>query len=78
MTIAATLGAATGNTAAYGKHAVLMTGIGGVDAVTEFIAATREAYALKDAELAARRAEYKQAAVANAAVKAYPKRVAKA
>lgn len=77
MTIASTLGSVTGNTAAYTKHAVLMTGIGGIDAVTEFIVTTRESYALKDAELAQRRQEYKQAAIANGAVKVYPKRVAK-
>ena len=78
MTIATTLGNATGTSAAYAKHGVLMTGIGGVAAVQEYIVATRESYALKDAELAARREEFKQAAVANASVKVYPKRVAKA
>ena len=78
MTIATTLGNATGTSAAYAKHGVLMTGIGGVAAVQEYIVATRESYALKDAELAARREEFRQQAVANAAVKVYPKRVAKA
>lgn len=78
MTIATTLGNATGTSAAYAKHGVLMTGIGGVAAVQEYIVATRESYALKDAQLAARREEFRQQAVANAAVKVYPKRVAKA
>ena len=78
MTIATTLGNATGTSAAYAKHGVLMTGIGGVAAVQEYIVATRESYALKDAQLAARREEFRQQAVANAAVKVYPKRAAKA
>ena len=78
MTIATTLGNVTGTSAAYAKHGVLMTGIGGVAAVQEYIVATRESYALKDAQLAARREEFRQQAVANAAVKVYPKRAAKA
>ena len=78
MTIATTLGNATGTSAAYAKHGVLMTGIGGVAAVQEYIVATRESYALKDAELAARREAFRQEAAASAAVKVYPKRVAKA
>lgn len=78
MTIATTLGNATGTSAAYAKHGVLMTGIGGVAAVQEYIVATRESYALKDAQLAARREEFRQQAAASAAVKVYPKRVAKA
>ena len=78
MTITTTLGNATGSSLAYAKHGVLMTGIGGVDAVQNYVAAVKESYALKDAELAARREEFKQAAIANASVKVYPKRVAKA
>ena len=78
MTIATTLGNATGTSAAYAKHGVLMTGIGGVAAVQEYIVATRESYALKDAQLAARREEFRQQAAANVAVKVYPKRVAEA
>lgn len=78
MTIATTLGNATGTSAAYAKHGVLMTGIGGVAAVQEYIVATRESYVLKDAQLAARREEFRQQAAASAAVKVYPKRVAKA
>ena len=78
MTIATTLGNATGTSAAYAKHGVLMTGIGGVAAVQEYIVATRESYARKDAELAARREEFRQQAAASGAVKVYPKRVAKA
>lgn len=62
MTIATTLGNATGTSAAYAKHGVLMTGIGGIAAVQEYIVATRESYALKDAELAARREEFKRLA----------------
>ena len=78
MTIATTLGNVTGTSAAYAKHGVLMTGIGGVAAVQEYIVATRESYAAKDAELAARREAFRQQAAASAAVKVYPKRVAKA
>lgn len=78
MAIATTLGNATGSSLAYAKHGVLMTGIGGVDAVQNYVAAVKESYALKDAELAARREEFKQAAIDNASVKVYPKRVAKA
>lgn len=78
MAIATTLGNATGAGAAYTKHGVLMTGIGGVDAVQNYFAAVKESYALKDAELAARREEFKRLAAANASVKVYPKRVAKA
>ena len=63
MTIATTLGTATGNTAAYAKHATLMTGIGGVNFVTEYIAATHAAYVAKDAELAQRRAAARQRAM---------------
>ena len=66
MTIATTLGTATGNTAAYVKHGTLMTGIGGSAFVAEYIASTKAAYAAKDAELAARRAAARQrAAVAD-------------
>ena len=66
MTIATTLGTATGNTAAYAKHSVMMTGIGGSAFVAEYIASTKTAYAAKDAELAARRAAARQrAAVAD-------------
>ena len=63
MTIASTLGTATGNTAAYAKHATLMTGIGGVNFVTEYVAATKAAYVAKDAELAHRRAAARQRAM---------------
>ena len=63
MTIASTLGTATGNTAAYAKHATLMTGIGGVNFVTEYIAATHAAYVAKDEELARRRAAARQRAM---------------
>lgn len=63
MTIATTLGTATGNTAAYAKHATLMTGIGGVNFVTEYIAATHAAYVAKDAELARRREVARQRAM---------------
>ena len=74
MTIATTLGTATGNTAAYAKHATLMTGIGGVNFVTEYIAATHAAYVAKDAELARRRAAARQRAM-NSAVDIIPKMV---
>lgn len=72
MTIASTLGTATGNTAAYAKHGVLMSGIGGVNFVTEYIAATHAAYVAKDAELARRREAARQRAM-NAPVDIVPR-----
>lgn len=57
MTIAKTLASATGNTAAYAKHGVIATGIGGAGFVAEYLAETKAAYLAKDAELAARRDE---------------------
>ena len=78
MAITTTLGNATGTSVAYTKHAVLMTGIGGIDAVQNYVAAVKESYARKDAELAARREAFRQQAAASGAVKVYPKRVAKA
>ena len=74
MTIATTLGTATGNTAAYAKHATLITGIGGVNFVTEYIAATHAAYVAKDEELARRRAAARQRAM-NSPVDVIPKMV---
>ena len=74
MTIATTLGTATGNTAAYAKHATLMTGIGGINFVTEYIAATHAAYVAKDAELARRREAARQRAM-NSPVDIIPKMV---
>lgn len=53
MSVAKTLASATGTSAAYAKHAVVSTGIGGKG----FIAETKAAYLAKDAELAERRAE---------------------
>ena len=68
MTIATTLGTATGNTAAYAKHGVMMTGIGGSAFVAEYITSTMAAYAAKDAELAARRAAARQRAAITDAI----------
>ena len=68
MTIAKTLASATGNSAAYAKHAVVATGIGGKGFIAEYIAETKAAYARKDAELAARREEMRAIAASSGAV----------
>lgn len=68
MAIAKTLASATGNTAAYVKHGVIATGIGGKGFVAEYIAETKAAYIAKDAELAARREEMRAIAAASDAV----------
>lgn len=70
MSIATTLGSATGNTAAYAKHTVLASGLHSSNFVDAYLDATRTQYAAKDAELAARRAELRAAreAVAEIAV----------
>lgn len=68
MSIAKTLGSATGNSAAYTKHAVVATGIGGKGFIAEYIAETKAAYLAKDAELAARREEMRAIAAASGAV----------
>lgn len=68
MSIAKTLGSATGNSAAYTKHAVVATGIGGKGFVAEYIAETKAAYLAKDAELAARREEMRAIAASSGAV----------
>lgn len=57
MSIANTLGTATGNTAAYGKHYTVSAGINSTGFVAEFVASTIAAYAAKDAELLERRNE---------------------
>ena len=62
MSIANFVGTFAGNSAAYTKHAVLATGIGGVGFVTEVAQSAALAYAAKDAELAARRDEMRQLA----------------
>ena len=62
MSIANFTGTFIGNSAAYGKHAVLATGIGGVGFVKEVAQSAALAYAVKDAELAARRDEMRQLA----------------
>lgn len=69
MTIATSLGTAIANTAAYTKHAVVASGVAGNKFVRDTAAATREQYAIKDAELAAKR----EALRANAALIAAPK-----
>ena len=71
MSIAKTLGGATGTSAAYAKHGVVATGIGGKGFVADFVAETKAAYLAKDAELAARRAEMRAIAASSGAV---PKR----
>lgn len=68
MSIAKTLGSATGNSAAYTKHAVIATGIGGKSFVADFVAETKAAYIRKDAELAARREEMRAIAASSGAV----------
>lgn len=62
MSIANFAGTFAGNSAAYTKHAVLATGIGGVGFVKEVAQSAALAYATKDAELAARRDEMRQLA----------------
>ena len=62
MSIANFTGTFIGNSAAYTKHAVLATGIGGVGFVKEVTQSAALAYATKDAELAARRDEMRQLA----------------
>ena len=62
MSIANFVGSSIGNSAAYTKHAVLATGIGGVGFVKEAAQSLRLTYAMKDAELAARRDEMRQLA----------------
>ena len=62
MSIANSVGSFIGNSAAYTKHGVLATGIGGVGFVKEVAQSAALAYATKDAELAARRDEMRQLA----------------
>lgn len=68
MSIAKTLGSATGTSAAYTKHAVVATGIGGKGFIAEYIAETKAAYIAKDAELLARREEMRAIAASSGAV----------
>ena len=68
MSIAKTLGGATGTSIAYTKHSVLATGIGGKGFVADFVAETKAAYIAKDAELAARREEMRALAANSGAV----------
>ena len=68
MSIAKTLGSATGASTAYAKHGVLATGIGGKGFVAEYLAATKAAYVRKDAELLARREEMRAIAASSGAV----------
>lgn len=68
MSIAKTLGSATGTSAAYTKHAVIATGIGGKGFISEYIAETKAAYIRKDAELLERREEMRAIAAASGAV----------
>ena len=68
MSIAKTLGNATGSSAAYAKHGVVATGIGGKGFIADYIAETKAAYIRKDAELLARREEMRAIAAASGAV----------
>ena len=68
MSIAKTLASATGASAAYAKHGVLATGIGGKGFIGEYLAETKAAYVAKDAELAARREEMRAIAATSGAV----------
>ena len=68
MSIAKTLGSATGTSTAYAKHGVLATGIGGKGFVADFVAETKAAYIRKDAELVARREEMRAIAASSGAV----------
>ncbi len=68
MSIAKSLGSATGSSAAYAKHATLATGIGGKGFIADFVAETKAAYLAKDAELAARREEMRAIAATSGAV----------
>ena len=68
MSIAKTLGSATGTSIAYTKHSVLATGIGSKGFVAEYIAETKAAYIRKDAELLERREEMRAIAAASGAV----------
>ena len=67
MSIAKTLGSATGASAAYAKHGVLATGIGGKGFIADYIAETKAAYVRKDAELLARREEMRAIAASSGA-----------
>lgn len=68
MSIAKTLGGATGTSIAYTKHNVFATGIGGKGFITEYLAESKAAYIRKDAELAERRAEMRAIAATSGAV----------
>lgn len=68
MSIAKTLGGATGTSIAYTKHSVLATSIGGKGFVADFVAETKAAYIRKDAELLARREEMRAIAATSGAV----------
>ena len=68
MSIAKTLGNATGSSAAYAKHGVVATGIGGKGFIADYIAETKAAYIRKDAELAERREEMRAIAASSGAV----------
>lgn len=68
MSIAKTLGNATGSSAAYAKHGVVATGIGGKGFIADYIAETKAAYIRKDAELLERREEMRAIAASSGAV----------
>ena len=68
MSVAKTLASATGTSAAYAKHGVIATGIGGKGFIADYIAETKAAYIRKDAELAERRAEMRAIAASSGTV----------
>lgn len=68
MSIAKSLGSATGTSVAYAKHGVVATGVGSKGFIADYIAETKAAYIRKDAELAERRAEMRAIAASSGAV----------
>lgn len=55
MSIASTIGKSIGTSAAYAKHAAIATGVGSLQFVQDVRTHTADGYAIKDAELNARR-----------------------
>ena len=73
MSISNTIGSTLGNTAAYGKHAVIRTVTGSGGFVADTYSAAVLAYEVKDAQLAERREAIKAARLAGAAQLVAPK-----
>lgn len=68
MSFTTALANTTANTAAYAKHAALSTGLHATKFGREYSAGVSAQYAVKDRELAARRAELSAARTAVAAI----------